>query len=57
MSAGEILGSPFVFLGTVEEMADQVLAQRERYGFTYYSVHGPYMDAFAPVIARVRAAA
>jgi probable F420-dependent oxidoreductase len=54
MTAEEILGSPFVFIGTVEEMADQVLAQRERYGFTYYTVHGPYMDVFAPVIARVR---
>ena len=26
---------------------------RERYGFTYYTVHGPYSDTFAPVIERV----
>ncbi|MGP3970241.1 TIGR03621 family F420-dependent LLM class oxidoreductase [Streptomyces sp. 6N223] len=55
LSVEEILGSPFVLLGTVEEIADQLLAQRERYGFTYYTVHGPYMEAFAPVIPRLRA--
>jgi alkanesulfonate monooxygenase SsuD/methylene tetrahydromethanopterin reductase-like flavin-dependent oxidoreductase (luciferase family) len=55
ITAEEILETPFVFIGTVEEMAQQVLRDRERYGFTYYTVHGPYMDAFAPVIERVRA--
>ncbi|MGI8817492.1 MAG: LLM class F420-dependent oxidoreductase [Pseudonocardia sp.] len=51
----DILGSPFLFIGTVEQMAEQVLRNRARYGFTYYTVHGPYLDAFAPVIERVRA--
>jgi hypothetical protein len=36
-------------------MAEQVLSNRDRYGFTYYTVHGPFMDAFAPVIDQVRA--
>jgi hypothetical protein len=34
-------------------MAQQILRNRERYGFTYYTVHGPYADTFAPVIERV----
>ena len=55
MSAGELLGTPFMLIGTVEEMAEQVLRNRDRYGFTYYTVHGPFMTAFAPVIDRVRA--
>lgn len=54
MAAADILESPFLLLGTVEQMAEQVLANRERYGFTYYTVHGPYVDAFAPVIERLR---
>lgn len=54
MDAGELLACPFVFVGTVEEMARQVLRHRERYGFTHYTVHGPYAEAFAPVVARVR---
>ncbi|WP_017976279.1 LLM class F420-dependent oxidoreductase [Actinopolyspora halophila] len=49
-----LLRSPFVFIGTTEQMAEQVLRNRERYGFTYYTVHGPYLDALAPVIERVR---
>lgn len=39
---------------TVDEMAEQILRNRERYGLTYYTVHGPYMEALAPVIERVR---
>jgi probable F420-dependent oxidoreductase len=54
MPAGEILRTPFVFIGTVAQMADQALRNRDRYGFTYYTVHGPFMTAFAPVIERLR---
>jgi probable F420-dependent oxidoreductase len=54
MSAAEILASPFVLLGTVAEMADQVQRNRERWGFSYYTVHGPFREAFAPVIERLR---
>ncbi|MER5391399.1 TIGR03621 family F420-dependent LLM class oxidoreductase [Saccharopolyspora sp. NPDC002686] len=55
MAVDELLEMPFVFIGTIEQMADQVLRNYERYGFTYYAIHGPYKDAFAPVIERVRA--
>jgi probable F420-dependent oxidoreductase len=55
ISTDEILRTPFVFIGTIEQMAQQVLGNQDRYGFTYYTVHGPYMDTFAPVIERVRA--
>ncbi len=53
MSTDEILATPFVLIGTIEQMAEQILRNRERYGFTYYTVHGPYADTFAPVIERV----
>lgn len=55
VTAEEILQNPFLFIGTVEELAEQVIRNRDRYGFTYYTIHEPYMDAFAPVIGRVRA--
>jgi len=55
MSAEEILRTPFILIGTAGQMAEQVLRNRDRYGFTYYTVHGPFMDAFAPVIDEVRA--
>ncbi|WP_329257562.1 TIGR03621 family F420-dependent LLM class oxidoreductase [Actinoallomurus sp. NBC_01490] len=57
MTVEEILDTPFLLIGTVEQMAEQILRDRERFGFTYYTVHGPFMDAFAPVIERVRALA
>ena len=57
MSALDILQTPFLLVGTVDEIAAQVLAGRERYGFTYYTVHGPFAEEFAPVIERVRASA
>lgn len=53
--ADEILVNPFLFVGTIEEIAEQIVRNRDRYGFTYYTVHEPYLDAFAPVIDRVRA--
>lgn len=53
MTADELLQTPFVLLGTIDEMAEQLCRNRERYGFTYYTVHGPYMDTLAPVIERV----
>jgi hypothetical protein len=55
VTAEEILVNPFLFIGTIEEMAGQVIRNRARYGFTYYTVHEPFLDAFAPVIYRVRA--
>ena len=54
MPAEEILATPFVLIGTVEQMAEQILRNRERYGFTYYTVHGPFADTFAPVIEQLR---
>lgn len=32
----------------------QIAVNRERYGFTYYSVHAPFAEEFAPVIERLR---
>lgn len=55
MTADELLDTPFVLIGTIEQMAEQILRDRERFGFTYYTVHGPYMETFAPVVERVRA--
>jgi len=55
VTAEEILETPFLFVGTIEEMAEQIIRNRDRYGFTYYTVHEPYLDAFAPVINRIRA--
>jgi len=50
----QALELPIMLIGTVEEIVAQVLAQRERYGFTYLTVLEASMEAFAPVMAHLR---
>ncbi|WCH96053.1 LLM class F420-dependent oxidoreductase [Streptomyces moderatus] len=50
----QALALPILLIGTLEQITAQVLAQRERYGFSYLTVLEPYMEAFAPVIERLR---
>jgi probable F420-dependent oxidoreductase len=52
--APDILETPFVCLGTHEEMAAHLLACRARWGISYFTVRD--IDAFAPVMPLVRAA-
>ncbi|MEV2252843.1 LLM class F420-dependent oxidoreductase [Streptomyces sp. NPDC050147] len=44
------LGLPLLLIGTVRQIADQLRAQRERYGFSYITVLEPYFEAFGPVM-------
>ena len=53
LNADEILQSPYVLIGTVEQMIGDLQARRDRWGISYCVVHEPYMDAFAPVVARL----
>ena len=40
-------------VGTVDQIVEDLHAYRDRWGISYYVVHEPYMDAFAPVLARL----
>jgi probable F420-dependent oxidoreductase len=53
LSPEEILQSPYVLLGTVDQLVEALQARRERWGISYYVIFEPYMDAFAPVVARL----
>lgn len=48
MTVEDILSTPFLCIGTHEEMAEHLLACRERWGFSYYSVRD--IDSFSPVL-------
>lgn len=54
LTADGILELPISLIGTQEEIIAQVTALRERYGFSYLTILEPYMEAFAPVIERLR---
>jgi probable F420-dependent oxidoreductase len=49
----DILDSPFLLIGTVDQVVAQLEARRARLGISYYVVFEPAMEALAPVIARL----
>jgi probable F420-dependent oxidoreductase len=54
MTVEEALETPFLLIGTHAQMAEQLRASRERYGFSYVTVHDPYYEAFEPVVELMR---
>lgn len=48
-----VLTSPHAVLGSPEEVVDDLLAKRERFGISYVTVPEPALAAFAPVVARL----
>lgn len=48
------LASPHALVGTAEQIADDLVARRERWGVSYITVSLDAMDALAPVVARLR---
>ena len=53
LSADDILQSPYVLIGTAEQMIEDLQARRQRWGLSYYVIHEPFLDDFAPVVARL----
>lgn len=53
LSPQEILRSPYVLIGTVDQIVEDLQAWREKWGFSYYVVSEPYLDAFSAVVARL----
>ncbi len=51
VSADELLESPFVFIGSVNGLAEKVRANRERLGINSLTVFD--MDQFAPIVERL----
>ena len=48
-----VLETPYVLVGTVEEICETLRRRRERYGISYLTVFERDMEAFAPVVARL----
>jgi probable F420-dependent oxidoreductase len=53
LTSDEFLQSPYVLIGTVEQMVEDLRARRDRWGISYYVVHERCLDDFAPVVARL----
>lgn len=53
VSVEEVLDSPAVLLGTVDEIVESLQERRERFGFSYIVILEPVMETFAPVVERL----
>jgi probable F420-dependent oxidoreductase len=53
LSVDELLASPYLLVGSVDQMVEDLRARRERWGISYYTVFEPFMSAFAPVVNRL----
>jgi probable F420-dependent oxidoreductase len=53
LSEQDVLDSPHVAIGTVEQIVEQLEVSRERWGFSYLEVNSTDADAVAPVLERL----
>jgi hypothetical protein len=53
LSPDEILESPYVLIGSVDQIIENLQTRRARWGISYFTIFEPYMDAFAPVVAQL----
>jgi hypothetical protein len=49
----KILEMPTIFIGTVEQIAEQMLERRERFGISYYMTFDRLMEAYTPLVERL----
>ncbi len=55
-TAEDLLALPFELIGTLDQIVDDLLQRRERYGISYVTVFDRYLEDFAPVIQRLSGA-
>jgi hypothetical protein len=53
LTPAEASETPHAIIGSVDEICDQLIARRERWGISYLGLSADQLDAFAPVIARL----
>lgn len=49
----ELLALPFELIGTVEQITEDLVQRRERFGISYVTVFDRYMREFAPIVERL----
>jgi probable F420-dependent oxidoreductase len=53
LTATEILASPHVLIGSVDQVCERLIERREEFGISYICMSAAAADAFAPVVARL----
>ncbi len=49
----DVLDMPSIFIGTRDQIVEDLLRRRERFGFSYFVVSDTNMEAFAPVVSHL----
>jgi probable F420-dependent oxidoreductase len=53
LNADEILQCPFVLVGTVDQLIEDLIANRDRWDISSYAIFESDIERFAPVVARL----
>lgn len=53
LTPDEAAQTPHALIGSVDQICDQLLERRERWGISYVTLSADQLDAFAPVVARL----
>jgi uncharacterized protein YqfA (UPF0365 family) len=53
LSIDQILESPYLLIGTVDQMVTELIARRQRYGISYVAVFGDSVAPFCQVVSRL----
>ncbi len=53
ISEEQIMATPFLLVGSAEQISEDLWAARERYGISYIVIWEDYMERFAPIVAQL----
>ena len=53
LDADDILSTPYLWIGSVDSICEHIIAARERWGFSYFTVFKHSFDAATPIVARL----
>jgi probable F420-dependent oxidoreductase len=53
LTADNVLATPYLLVGSVDQMVDDLRARRDRWGMSYVMTHEAFVDALAPVVERL----
>ena len=53
LSADKVFEMPSIFIGSVDQIVEEMQGRRERYGISYYVVPDSSLEMVAPIVARL----
>ena len=53
LTQDEVIASPNILVGSIEQMVDDLRVRREAFGISYITVPEYFMEALSPVVERL----